>query len=75
VSFLFFTVERLFFVDCGIMEDVYIREHMGGRLAPVSFLCEARKGGDARVTVYESLTFAISFATLIIAVLSFDQKK
>ncbi|QNG58971.1 MULTISPECIES: putative holin-like toxin [Bacillaceae] len=57
------------------MEDVYIREQMGGRLAPVSSLFEKKKGGDALVTVYESLSFAISFATLIIAVLSFDQKK
>ncbi|MGP1907288.1 MULTISPECIES: putative holin-like toxin [unclassified Metabacillus] len=27
------------------------------------------------MTVFESLTLAISFATLIIAILSFDQKK
>ncbi|MGN7297955.1 putative holin-like toxin [Fredinandcohnia onubensis] len=33
------------------------------------------KGGDAYMTIYESLVLMLSFASLVVAILSFDNNK
>ncbi|WP_449536571.1 putative holin-like toxin [Ferdinandcohnia sp. Marseille-Q9671] len=33
------------------------------------------KGGDAYMTIFESLTIMLSFASLVVAILSFDNNK